>query len=435
MHYSDTYNFIKQIKDKELAAQLKQELKKLEASANDPSFIHYLREKQDGQEKDIFALRKEYDLMQLNKVVIGIEAIDTKISEGKEKAYAEDVSALNAIQRILADIKRTAKKQVQTLNYRYRDNYQHFHELAQEFATHYLPFNQSNDPFKGSDFSGYCWGHTHQYGKLISQGLLDHLSTASNKDLYKTFRQNWTFADILFRRVGWYFKVNLEAQMRAAIWNALKDMDDQTTFNFNFLIKNHGFHSTSLRMVGEGMEYYENNYGVVRFNTREEAVNFLVRHLLHEASNVFGGEVSFITVYKLPYSNDPTQDLFVDLPLAKVKKESKSEDQVEHPQELKTAIHALQTYINCLQTEGATKGKIKANELRYLVDELNSLPVDEVKSRVDDILANKEHSLMLNRGTGLYFFMSGFKSHSTTESLLQDISNVVGVSDPLNIMI
>ncbi|RAP36642.1 hypothetical protein B1207_07505 [Legionella quinlivanii] len=427
MHYSDTYSFIKQIKNKEFAAQLKQELKKLELSANNPSFINYLRENQSGKEKDIFALRKEYDLIQLNKVVIGIEAIEANILEAKKnKMHASDTLAINAIQRILNDIKKTANRQA--LHYTVWNNYQHFYKLAQKFGTHYVPFNQSNDPFKGSDFAGYCWGHTHQYGKLISEGLLDNLSQASNKKLYRTFKQNWTFSDILFRRIGWYFKVSLEKQMREAIWNALKDMDEKSTFNFNFLIKNRGFHSTSLRMVGEGMEYYENNYGVVRFNTREDAVNFLANHLLHEASKVDGGEVSFITVYKLPYSNDPTQDIFVNLPVAKIEKESRSENPVEHPQELKEAIERLQNYINNLQADGSTKGKIKANELRYLIHELNSLPADEVKSRVDDILASREHSLMLNRGTGFYFFMSGFKSHSTTESLLQDISNAAGKS-------
>ncbi|WP_133139841.1 hypothetical protein [Legionella genomosp. 1] len=163
-------------------------------------------------------------------------------------------------------------------------------------------------------------------------------------------------------------------------------------------------------------------------NTREDAVNFLANHLLHEASKVNGGEVSFITVYKLPYSNDPTQDMFVNLPIAKIENKSRSENQVDHPQELKEAIEALQNYINNLQADGSTKGRIKANELRYLIDELNSLPADEVKSRVDNILESRDHSLMLNRGTGFYFFMSGFKSHSTTESLLQDISNAAGKS-------
>jgi hypothetical protein len=412
MHYSDVYTLVKEIKNKVIQTQLNEQLKDLEQRVNTPHFITYLKEHQN-EEKDIFLLQKEYDIQQLNKVVNGIDEL-------LNQPNSEHSSAIDSIKLVLNDIKRSAQTQI--IFYDSWNIPGHFLQLAKKYASHYLPFNQSNDPFKGSDFPGYCWGHTHNYGKLVSEGRINHLSSASNKDLYDTFRQNWTFIDILFRRIGWYFNVNLEQKIRSAIWNALKDLDDKTTFNFNFLINKEGFHSTSLRMVsGGGIEYYENNYGVVRFETREAAVNFLAGHLLAEASHR-GQEISFITVYKLPYSNDPSQNLFHELPLAKIENASDLLGLETHTPALQQTITALEKHILKLTGQGI-KGRVKANELKALIKEFKSLSPEEIIKRSDSILQNPQHSIMLNRGTGLYFFKSGFKSHSTTESLLQDIRN------------
>lgn len=357
MHYSDTYQLIKKLKNKTLAAKLKQSLKALEKNVNDPNFVTFLKEKQqEADTRDIFALRRDYDLKQFDKVIRGIEAIEKHIDDVKKTNIA-DRDALNKMKAILVDIKETASDQKQeeeeqTESRFYKDS--KFYSLAKRYATHYLPFCQSNDPFKGSDFAGYCWGHTHHYGRLVSKGLLHDLSDASNKKLYRDFRQNWTVADILFRRIGWYFKVSLEQQIRQAIWNALKDLDDQSTFNFNFLVDKRGFHSTSLRMVGEGIEYYENNYGVVKFPTREAAVNFLAAYLLAQAEGC-EGKIAFITVYKLPYTNQLDQDLFKDLALAELEKETlPTQDDVNHSNGLTLALEALESYITSLY---ASKGR------------------------------------------------------------------------------
>ncbi|KTC99098.1 hypothetical protein [Legionella erythra] len=429
MHYSDTYQLIKKLKNKELANDLKQSLKDLEKSVNNPNFVSFLKKKQqEADTRDVFALRRDYDQQQFDKVIAGIQTILEHIDEAK-KTNTADRDALNKMKAILLDIKQTAseQKQKETGSQFYTES--EFYSLAKRYATHYLPFCQSSDPFKGSDFGGYCWGHTHHYGRLVSQGLLNDLSEASNKKLYRDFKQNWTVVDILFRRIGWYFKVSLEEQIRQAIWNALKDLDDQSTFNFNFLVDKWGFHSTSLRMVGDGIEYYENNYGVVKFPTREAAVNFLASYLLAQAEGC-EGKIAFITVYKLPYTNQPDQDLFQDLPLAKLEKATPSlDDKVEHSQQLTAAIEALKSYIKPLRQQGAMKGRIKANELAFLCEELKSFPAEQVKARVEGILATKEHSLMLNRGSGFYLFKTGFKSHSTTETLLRDIVEAAEKTD------
>ncbi|WP_193786693.1 hypothetical protein, partial [Legionella israelensis] len=294
---------------------------------------------------------------------------------------------------------------------------------AKQYATHYIPFNQGNDPFKGSDFQGYCWGHSHRYGSLASKGILDELSDASDQKLYETFKKNWTFADILFRRVGWFFSLQLEAKIRRAIWRSLQELDDKSILNFNFLINKPGFHSTALRMNGDGIEYYENNHGLVKFSTRENAVNFLAAYLLNQAQSA-GGDVSFITVYKLPYTNIVEQDVFAEVPQSIIKKEFNDEVEVEkilHTPDLKNALDALSNYALKLRSEKYIKARIKAHEIQHLVKELYQLPAEKIKERVNSILSNREHSLMINRGTGLYFFASSFKHHSTTETLLSEI--------------
>ncbi|WP_058504966.1 hypothetical protein [Legionella nautarum] len=426
MHFSDVYQIIKKMPKTDFVSSLVEKLKALEKNANTPNFIEFLTNNPVESSQDIFALRKDYDFMQFDKIIKGIDEILEDLKASKENARKNiSDNHLDAIENILQDILSAAHQQKQF--YDFYNERRSFYELAKTYATHYVPFNQENDPFKGTDFTGYCWGHTHQYGKLISEGQLRTLSDASNEELYKTNHQNWTFSDILFRRVGWYFRVSQEQKIRAMIWDVLKNMDTQATFNFNFLITNRGFHSTSLRMVGSGLEYYESNYGVVKFNTREAAVNFLAGHLLNEAM-VVDGEVKFITVYKLPYANDPTQDMFADLPIAALQKEEVPEIEPKHSEKLQDAISALNSYIQVLREQGAGKGMIKANELQYLVAELKSLPTEDLKERVDGILANKNHSLMLNRGTGFYFFKSGFQSHSTTESLLQEISKAAEAS-------
>ncbi|RUR00619.1 hypothetical protein [Legionella septentrionalis] len=410
MHYSDCYKLLKTLRNRELAAQLKIALENLEKEANSPTFVQFLQDNTQSMQS-IFALRQEYDVLQLKKVEKGIINLINTLEEQQQ-----DDPTLTQILNILKDIQTTAYRQSLACSFQHS----HFSASAEKYATHFIPFSQGSDPFKGSDFMGYCWGHSHRYGKLASQGSLNQLSVASDETLYDTFKTNWTFADILFRRVGWYFWVAKEMQLRQAIWNALKGLDDKHTLNFNFLINSVGFHSTALRMVGNGIEYYDNNYGLVKFINRENAVNFLASHLLQEARKN-AGEISFITVYRLPYTNQADHDIFAAVPQsALTETASAPAEAVSQPTALTQAINALERYAPQLEKSNV-KGKIKANEIQYLVQELKGLSAQEIAPRIHEILENKEHSLIINRGTGFYFFQSGFKSRSTTETLLQAI--------------
>jgi hypothetical protein len=405
MHYSDCYKHINHIQNKQLAAQIKKSLKKLELEIQSLNYIDYLK-KNSGSEKSIVELRREFEKKRRQETIEGINKIINPLENEKDNAIVE-------IKKILDNIKLSASHYIHDSG-----SESHFYDLAKQYATHYIPFNQAFDPFHGTDWNGYCWGHSHRYAELASQRMLDTLSVASDKKLFDTFSRNWTFADILLRRVGWYFKVSQETKIRQAIWDAFSQLDDKTIFNFNYLINTAGFHSTGLRMVGKGIEYYDNNHGLVRFKSRQDAVDFLCKHLIREADNA-QGSVTFITVYKLPYSNKVKHDVLKELPQAKINPHSLT--RTPHGKSLQESIDKLKDYRMQLKTQSGIKAKVKANEIKYLTTELSSMGAEEIKLRIDSILQQKQHSLLLNRGSGLYFFKSGFKSHSTTEDLLKDI--------------
>ena len=171
-------------------------------------------------------------------------------------------------------------------------------------------------------------------------------------------------------------------------------------------------------MVGDGIEYYDNNYGIVRFNCREHAVNFLAGHLLNQALKR-KGEIEYIKVFKLPFTNVVQHDIFADLPQARMN--DLPSNPLIHDDNLAKSITDLEQYAVVLKKQKGIKAKIKANEITWLVQELLALPADKIHERIETILAYKKHSLMINRGTGLYFFKSRFESHSTSETLLKAI--------------
>jgi hypothetical protein len=427
MHYSDSYQLLKKVSSKTSQDLLESELKQLEERVSKESFVMYLQNNK-ALNKSILELRLEYDVQQLELVQEGLVPILALIEQTKKSASDADIAHYQTLLNLLKDIKTTARQRIHQLQHQSPDS--DFNQLARKYATHYLPFDQSSDPFKGSDFRGYCWGHTHRYGELASKGLLHNLSVASDQTLFERFKTNWTFSDILFHRVGWYFSLSYEAKLREAIWNAFLQLDEHTIFNFNFLVDTAGFHSTSVRMVGEGIEYYDNNYGLVKFSNRENAVNFIAAHLLHQAENAHGN-ISFVTVYKLPYTNRVQHDVFSELPQTGLVQTDQNGENAVHSEALQTAIQDLQEYSQKLRQARGIKAKIKAHELDGLIEELRCLPTSEVGKRIEAILANPNHSIMVNRGTGFYFFGSGFKSHSTTETLLRKIQEQSQGNDEL----
>lgn len=414
MHFSDCYQHIHNIKDEQKASKIKKSLEELEQKIQSMSFMAYLEENK-STDKSVTDLRQEFDIDRLNKAIEGMVIIKKELAD-------ETDDAIRKISAVLDNIIKSAR------NSSYRTHYHpsHYIDLANKYATHFVPFSQNLDPFHGTDFGGYCWGHSHRYAQLASQQNLFSLSVASDKNLYDTFRRNWTFIDVIFRRVGWYFSnIQQKQTMQHAIWDAFSQLDEKTTFNFNFFIDNVGFHSTSLRMVGAGIEYYDNNYGIVRFKCRQDAAKFLTKHMLTEAQNGWGN-VRFITVYKLPYVNSPNHDELKELPQTQIEQKSNANKGYDLDEPLQTAIDKLAEYQKMLSKQSDIKAKIKANEIDCLIQKLGSLDAAEIKKQVGKILSEKKHSLLINRGTGFYFFKSGFKSHSTTESLLQDIHETAG---------
>ncbi|VEG91609.1 hypothetical protein [Legionella spiritensis] len=411
MHYSDCYSLLKKARNKKNAIKLdafKQRMEQLESEVNQQGFFQYVkRNKNSG--RALVELRQIYDNECITLVIHGIENL-------LQDPLFKDMGShrcLTDVQKILQDIKKTAEEQHNHI----RDEDACFYSLIRQYASHFLPFDQSYDPFKGSDFIGYCWGHTHRYGKLVSQESLEQLSVASDRGLYHRFRANWTYGDTLLRRKDWYFVMTREEKIRKTLWAMLSRLDDQSVFNFNFLVSDANFHSTGLRMAGNGIEYYETNYGLIRFDSRENAVNFLTYHLLNKVQHS-QGEICWV---KLPYPNKPYHDPLVHLPAAKIERQP-DETMNHNNKALDDAIGCIQAYGQQLKKNTrSVKAHIKANEIEKLVEKFASSAVEHIAGHTRNILANKKHSLMLNRGTGLYFFKRRCKSRSTTQDLLEDI--------------
>ncbi|CEK10366.1 YopT-type cysteine protease domain-containing protein [Legionella hackeliae] len=408
MHYSDCFELVKKLKDKVFAEKLQRELETVEKLANSPTFTEFVKD--DKSTKSLLVLRREYDLARLQAVKKGIRTIlDTYFAENEHE-----------IKTVLLHIKEAIKQR--TKNYEELVNYTHYSDLAQKYATHYLPFNHLSDPFKGPTPVDYGWGHSQHYADLASRTELDSLTTASNKRIHTFAQSSHSLADIFFRRVGRY-SVDEEVKVRNAIWKSLKALDDKAILDMTITMGTNS-HSMAIRMVNEGVEFYDHNYGLVRFQNREKAVSFITAHLTH-ISTTAKEEISVIETYKLPYTNNHGHQIVSDLDKSRIPVPvvSKAEDEKPPVQpNVSEAIDALENYATSLKKSSDIKAKIKANELDFLAKELNELiSAGAIQERVGAILQNKDHSLMVNRGTGFYFFKSGFKSHSTTETLLQNI--------------
>ncbi|KTD20215.1 hypothetical protein [Legionella israelensis] len=102
MHFSDSYLHLKKLKDKTIANRLEKALKTLENEVNNPSFIKFLKQKENS-EIPIEELRRIFDINQLEKVIVGIDAI---LANDLPKDEVDPRIPL--IREILTDIKKTA---------------------------------------------------------------------------------------------------------------------------------------------------------------------------------------------------------------------------------------------------------------------------------------------------------------------------------------
>jgi hypothetical protein len=422
-HYSDCYQLIKTIKDRDIRARLKAALKDLESDIHQESFVDYIKTNRGLiPAKNIIEMRNDYDHKQLQTVVSGIDKVITDFSLDKqlsETDYTEnDFEKLTQIKTILDNVKASAHTNIDHFEYFYQDYYAEFQRLANQYASDYIPFNQSVDPFQSKKYDGYCWGHTYRFAEMASRGILDRLSIASDKKLYKRFQKNWTMNDILFKRVGLYMRAMHEDKVRKVIWQTLSELDEHTIFNFNFSTPGIGAHSTCLRMSGEQIEYYDNNYGVVRFESREKAANFLSSHLVNMADKA-DYVADLISVYKLPVKNDPQHSIFDELPEATI--QTADVDPVVSAPFVVKSIADLLVYARTLDGHDENKSKAKAHEIRVFSKELFSLNEKQVLERVQQVLRNPNHTLMLKRGIGFQFFKDEDGNRTTTQALLRQI--------------
>ncbi|VEG90950.1 hypothetical protein [Legionella spiritensis] len=431
-HYSDTYDLLKKLKDRTLTTEIKEYLESIERKVNRESFVEFIKNRRDTAEsRDIMQMRYEYDKQQLTMVQDEIVSLQQKLMQVKTGGdlHDDDVTVLDDIGGILFNVKAIAGRNMDDLDARPPDSdYSNYTLLANKYATDYIPFNQSRDPFQSEGFEGYCWGHSHRYAEMASKGMLNKLTIASDAKLYQKFRENFTPMDIVFRRVSLQLHAMMAKEMRKEIWKTMKQLDETKIFNFNFGSPA-GAHSTSLRMVDGGIEYYDNNYGAVRFNNREDATNFLAEHLINmaELDNPYFQKdrdpvINLMSVYVIPQKNNPHHSIFDDLPEAKIERSAQRKEIVcDDPQVTKTIV-ALFTHAAQLRKSENKSDQLKAFELGALAKELASMSSEDIQKRVSGILANKHHTLIANRGPAVHLLRTMGAYRSTTEELLSAVN-------------
>ncbi len=254
------------------------------------------------------ALRQQFDKDRIAFTISQIEAIRSKIATNPFlKNFIIGKSLLSSgilLDQMLNEIKITINNAKDNAQYSLYQPDDETYLAAKMFASEIVPICQGLDPFIGAGFSGYCWGHTHHWGKSIehNNGIPD-LRMISTEYSIKTWSRNWTFEDILMNRIGWYRPDN--NNYAKLLWNVLDQLTENDLFNFNFYIPGLGFHSTGIRMYGKkGIEFIDSNNAIFRFESKHDFVGFMMLHLYkHAAQAVPHSRATFITVYRLPYQN------------------------------------------------------------------------------------------------------------------------------------
>lgn len=409
LHYSDCYTHLKncqyEISDV-CYEQLRDALEQLENNTRNANFFDVIKDKPSTH--SLQGQRYAFDKEQLQAVEKGLShLLNTFFSEQIPSHKPHFLALKSTLQQIHETVKLQQKKTKPKSTY--------FDTLVNQYATIYFPFNQSYDPFKGNDFKGYCLGHNYQYAKLVADQKLDKLSHVSNAHTPYYAKKINSFWYRLFNNRGWYSSINEEKKIRQVLWETLAKMDEKSIFSFNYFIENIGYHAITLRIVNHGIELFDANKGVLQYKNRSDCVDFLTEHLQELSSKK---NISFISVFQLPFKNNPNYSPWQAFAKTIVPKEKK--DTIHHPQSVEKHLRTLSLYAKKILSQSKRLTAIvKAHEISDLVERLSCYTTEDIFAEVSHILDKRQHGLLVNRGTGLYFFNSQFGSHSTTEDLLK----------------
>lgn len=253
--------------------------------------------------KDRLIARKEFEKKRLTMALAGLTDLDKQIDGLIDAKLKKKVSQqLAAPMQHLDFLLNNCDGQISFIKH-YNKDLNNIYLAAEIFAIDFVPFNQSHDPFFGKS-NGNCWGHTYHWGEMIEKKKLD-TRMISNAQILEDQARNCTVKDVVAKRVQFY-KIS-DAEYENAIWDMLNRLKPTDLFSLDYKEPDGSwsFHATGIRQYGEsGIEFMDSNQGIFRFATKHDFVNFYLLYL-HNLNNSRKENIKYLTVFHLPYQNDP----------------------------------------------------------------------------------------------------------------------------------
>ncbi|NDH08672.1 MAG: hypothetical protein EBY16_03500 [Gammaproteobacteria bacterium] len=426
MHFSDCYKLASKIQKKDDREELIKRLKSVETVLRSDNFMDFLKEVAGKEESShqwicnyfLYNPKRQYsktsrlidwsfnyDYMVFNKAVRLFQVEVTALEELiRSRTSPEAISLYSSITCLLKDLCWGIDQKIKDLHDSIKLREQHF-QLIKKYASHALPLCGFNDPFKYQS-SGCGLGWSDKYGSLVSTESLHHLSTVLDSDL-----------QIFEKRQKTRYLVNLSTT-ELTIWDAFSQLNTTNIISLQYLSNSTSLSTIAMRMVGSDIELYDSIFGLMKFNTRQDAADFL-----SGCCELLPTKSRFHSFVQLPYKNNVNYDVFSVLPdMVCIEKQQPLTDLYTSASDnLNKAFKALSDYADILEQKPDDRAKIKSHEIKSLVAQLRSKQPDDLNQYLTQLLQTRNHPLMLNRGTGFYFLTSGLRSHSHTETLLIDL--------------
>lgn len=286
--------------------------------------LHKLDERLDGIIKNLSEIQFDYqeqtlaDKMSTRKVfekkrltaalemLTAFESTTESLLENHPKLKKKILKTLTGVIQHIDFILNKDDGQIEFIRH-FNPNLNNTYLAAMLFAVDIIPFNQSYDPFYGVS-DGNCWGHTYHWSEMVSSKMPIDLRMITDNKILEDQKRNCTMNEVINKRVKFY-KIN-DLNYGDAVWDIVNRLKPEDMFTLDYKEPNKiwGFHATGIRLYGEsGIEFKDSNEGVFRFETKHDFVNFYILYL-QNISNEKKADVSFLTVFRLPYKNDPFFD-------------------------------------------------------------------------------------------------------------------------------
>lgn len=420
------------------------------------------RVQQQPVNRDIATIRMEFDAERKSRMAAGLIQIISK--------YKLDKQRNPQLVKVHAWLNESAEA-ISMPVYHNQNNcvMANIYILADIYASHFIPFNQSNDPLLGGEIVGFCWGHAKRHGKLAANNQLNQLSIANDVTLYRQQKAGTNIIDWTFRYKALY-KIKHTKDIENSLWRLLDRIDFQHTYAlcYRFNGRDDG-HATSIRRHFDGIEFYDSNIGLLRFASQQQFVDFMIlyfdtvttrsqtsikqielltlphrnryarqkdvidQHLV--GINLHTADEKAAMIHKLSnapaYTTDAAvSNIYFNLPNAEglfARKLTQLQAGSDQTSITKAQLHSLRQHRHQLNKRSyndhySAKAQVKRAMLDQLIKDLELVSIDQALKQVQSILDNKHHGLMRTRGISFYPLYSKHKGSQTrTEDKLKDL--------------